>query len=465
MDNYAEKLFKSMEDKNSRSYDAMILALLKHNYHERAFELFEDMREQNFQASIYTYNGLINKSYVFYGYGEKLWSAVLNLIEHMKQEPVVLPDLYTYNEILKLCALIPNGSDKALEVFRDMCSKGIEPSLATFSRVLRAEYYRDRSMALYENDEGDLKLKQNTNNSVLQAIISHLETYDKLPGLKHSSDIKFFNTAMGSALFCQDANAAHRLYALAETNDKTLLGQKRGLFYATFLVTLAQSEKSAEIVYHMYKELVPAKLIPQSWVYSELFRMVEREKMPRLVPKLYQDMKRYRVPINEQTCRGIFSALARRTSPKNHKQYIEIMTDVFFWMKKFNIPISPYMIGQLVRQYCAGGHLKQAWKAMEMFDEYNFHPTYVALMQLLECCSVNKDREQAMKVFEILAKYGYVISKRKQSSIFDNTQMPLSHRLYINGLFKNAEELDKRRAKYNMPKQPEVSKNEEMENL
>jgi hypothetical protein len=29
MDNYAEKLFKSMEDKNSRSYDAMILALLK----------------------------------------------------------------------------------------------------------------------------------------------------------------------------------------------------------------------------------------------------------------------------------------------------------------------------------------------------------------------------------------------------------------------------------------------------
>lgn len=29
MDNYAEKLFKTMEDKNSRSYDAMVLALLK----------------------------------------------------------------------------------------------------------------------------------------------------------------------------------------------------------------------------------------------------------------------------------------------------------------------------------------------------------------------------------------------------------------------------------------------------
>ncbi|XP_031551769.1 pentatricopeptide repeat domain-containing protein 3, mitochondrial-like, partial [Actinia tenebrosa] len=55
MDNYAEKLFKSMEDKNSRSYDAMILALLKHNYYERAFELFEHMREQNFQEFLFLY--------------------------------------------------------------------------------------------------------------------------------------------------------------------------------------------------------------------------------------------------------------------------------------------------------------------------------------------------------------------------------------------------------------------------
>jgi len=33
--------------------------------------------------------------------------------------------LGTYNALLKLCVLVPDGSDKALEVFRDMNDKGI----------------------------------------------------------------------------------------------------------------------------------------------------------------------------------------------------------------------------------------------------------------------------------------------------------------------------------------------------
>lgn len=52
-----------------------------------------------------------------------------------------------------------------------------------------------------------------------------------------------------------------------------------------------------QLIYNYYNTyLHQQKLIPQSWVYSELFRMVEREKMPRLVPKFYQGkVKKFKV--------------------------------------------------------------------------------------------------------------------------------------------------------------------------
>ncbi|EDO36908.1 predicted protein [Nematostella vectensis] len=93
MDNYAEQLFSKMETKNGRTYEAMILALFKHNNYKRAFELYEEMRQQGFQANVNTYAVLFTKSMDQYGRGQKLWEGIERLIGEMKKAPAVKPNL------------------------------------------------------------------------------------------------------------------------------------------------------------------------------------------------------------------------------------------------------------------------------------------------------------------------------------------------------------------------------------
>eukprot|EP00057_Strongylocentrotus_purpuratus_P009963 XP_011664437.1 PREDICTED: pentatricopeptide repeat domain-containing protein 3, mitochondrial-like [Strongylocentrotus purpuratus] len=74
--NAADKLFDSMEDRDSKTYNSMIRGLVKHGAQSRAYTLYNEMQERGIQADVHAYNSLIEGSITIRDDYKERWSVM-----------------------------------------------------------------------------------------------------------------------------------------------------------------------------------------------------------------------------------------------------------------------------------------------------------------------------------------------------------------------------------------------------
>ncbi|XP_020619178.1 pentatricopeptide repeat domain-containing protein 3, mitochondrial-like isoform X2 [Orbicella faveolata] len=428
--NYAEQMFESMTTKDGSTYEAMVLGLVKHNSGSEAYELFKEMRATGHQVSVMTYY------LMFMGIAkcddvENKWEKALNLVKLMGEEPIVLPNLKTFNSLLRIAAVSSDGDKSstqlALGLIREMLAMGIEPSLESFNQVLRAEYLpvweeRRRAKSLPEQNA-----KAIGDPSVLDMVITHLESFPKLPPMSDPRDTAFFHSAMSAAFVCVDANVAIRIYnLLKKQNNAAFLGKKHSPFYSAFLMTLAGAEFHLPFLFDYYKEIVPEKLRPRDHVYSSLFNLASRTKTPGLVPKLYDDMRMNQVTLTRNVATALFRALSVTEKPEDLKVHLDIMVDVLYWMKLFNLQPSPFVITRAITMYCLNGKLLEAWRMLDMFEKNRYVPSYSALLSLMTLAAEQLDQFKVVRCFEMLSEFGYSFSVHRRRHFYQKANIPRS---------------------------------------
>ncbi|XP_068745471.1 small ribosomal subunit protein mS39-like isoform X1 [Montipora capricornis] len=444
-DNYAMEMFDSMETKNGKTYEVMVLGFLKYRSYKDAYNLFREMRQLGFQASLFTYNLLlraISKSRQF----DFKWDRAKELIQSMGEEPVVLPDLKTYNTLMKVAVVSPetdnmSKTDLALGILRDMMAAGLEPTLESYNQLIRAEYVKhwEKKKQIRESNDYRMKAKEAVSPMILNKVITHLESLPKLPPLRDPDDAFFFRSAMSAALLCLDSKLAIRVYKLVEKEDNIrYLGDKHGLFYSAFLLALTSTDTDFSVIYDYYKEIVPHRFRPKEHIYTSLFNLAHRTNNPGIVKRFYDDMRKYRVQLTMQVATALFRAMGGAKDPKHIEANVPLMLDVLRWMKMYRVEITHVHITQLIRMLCRNNQLEDAWQALNMFAKNKVPiPTYTALNDILVKASQEKDEDKVKAIFEMMAKYGYNLNRKRRLALYDSTKIPTVERRRIDELFSD----------------------------
>lgn len=461
-DNYAMQMFNTMTTKNARTYEVMVLGFLKYRCYLDAYNLFNEMRKHSHQASLFTYN-LLFKAIARSNHIDSKWEKAKDVVKCMGEEPVVLPNLKTFNALMKVAVVSSDedmsGTELALGLIRDMIASGLEPSLETYNQLLRAEYikYWETKKRKRLNDEPRLRMM--ISPVVLNKVITHLESLPQLPSLQDPEDAFFFRTAMSAALLCVDVKLAIRIYNLAEKqNNPAYLSEKQAPFYSAFLLTLTTAEADFNLLYNYYKEIVPDKFRPKEHIYTSLFNLASRTNNPGVVKKFYEDMRTHRVQLTTTVATALFRALGGTTDPEHIQSNLATMLDVLRWMKMYRLEITHVIIAQLIRMYCKNDQLDEAWKALDMFKSTKIPvPIYSALNNILLKAMNDGDQFKVVRVFEMIAKYGYNLNRKRRFMIYDGCKLPTSERKRIDVLFSDLSVLDERRREHYSQKQDEKS--------
>jgi len=243
---------------------------------------------------------------------------------------------------------------------------------------------------------------------------------------------------------------------LKKQNNTAFLGKKHSPFYSAFLMTLAGAEFHFPLLFEYYKEIVPEKLRPRDHVYSALFNLANRTKTPGLVPKLYEDMRMNQVGLTRNVATAMFRALSVTDKPEDLKVHLDIMVDVLYWMKIFNMQPSPFVISRAITMYCKNGKLLEAWRMLAMFEKNGYPPSYTALHSVLMLAAEQMDQFKVVRCFEMLSKFGYSFGNFRRRHFYDQANIPRSESKRIDGLFKDIDALDARRRKYEKGEQPDA---------
>lgn len=206
----------------------------------------------------------------------------------MVTEPVVIPDLITFNSLMRVAVVGVKEGQRTrlvLSLMRDMKDLGIEPSLESYTQLLRAEYlpFWNKKKERKQNKQ-PLK-KMFASPAVLDLILTQLESLPNLPPIIDPEDSNFLNTAMSAAILCIDANIAIRVYNLVQKDrNVSYLGVKYSQFYSTFLLALSTSDVEFPLLYKYYKEIVPEKIRPRSYVYVTLLNQAYKTHNAKIAP-------------------------------------------------------------------------------------------------------------------------------------------------------------------------------------
>ncbi|XP_028403343.1 pentatricopeptide repeat domain-containing protein 3, mitochondrial-like isoform X2 [Dendronephthya gigantea] len=418
--NFAHQLFKRMSNKNGRSYEAMILSLLKFQSKKLALEIFDEMKEKGFKGSVFLYNRLIESSEQLCSDETDPWTFSQDIVKHLNSEPAVRPNLGTFTSLLKICAVhSPSAYEDSTKILREMYSLGIEPSLGCYTHLLEAAERNGKGHAAVNN------------------IVRHLKSLDHQFTPENTADYDFFVTAMATARHFRDGVTAMELFQLSETSHfKQFLGPRSLSFYGNLLCSLALSEHASKVM-NAYQQLVPKYFVPREWIYVELLRCLEKSKQPQTAIELYNDMKQYRVNMTVHTCRSFVSCFSVKLAKKDLPEYITIMEEIFNWMEFFDIEMDNFMMSQMIRLYCLNGQLDMAWMNMEKFSGKNFIPMFAALSSLLQGTLVTKEKEKTKKVFEMMAAQGYRLNASLRNSYYRDLNFTAEECYKIDQLFAN----------------------------
>ncbi|XP_046851098.1 pentatricopeptide repeat domain-containing protein 3, mitochondrial-like [Xenia sp. Carnegie-2017] len=169
-----------MSKKNAKTYEAMILSLLKFGKHTLLLEVLDVMKRNDMKGTVFLYNELIQ-------HAEQLcptdpWSYAEDVVKlHMNTNPIVQPNVGTFRSLLKVRAKHSSSPfEDVMRIIREMVNLGMEPSFGCYTQVLMAAERERKGLV------------------AVHVVVNRLLSVKKSLSPEDSTDYDFFAMAMTS---------------------------------------------------------------------------------------------------------------------------------------------------------------------------------------------------------------------------------------------------------------------------
>lgn len=410
-DNEAHKVFESLEEPDSKSYNTMIRGMVKHGAHNKAFHLFNEMQENGIQTSLEAYNSLISAVVSIREDYKERWEVLVQIMKQMQAENVH-PDVYTFNNLLNQLRLLGAiGRKKALSVLSEMRAVNVAPSLGTYNLLLNI-FYKDN---LPPND-------------ILYDIMDTIEGehfYYRDP-----MDVNFFKNAMNVCFNLKDVRLAYRVDALMNTGSNyKLIGDyaKQSLYYAKFLHLICLMD-STDAMFEYYNQFVPSAFIPSSMVYMDMMRSIQTAGTIEKLSEIWKDMCTYGLRFRQEPIDLLIQIMA--TADSTDKKLLTALADVakdvqkaFEESKSQRNQMSWNSLGltNLLMIYIRAEDVEKAWTTLEMFPKLNMTPGQAIMEDFLTLCAKQKDADKAIDCVKLAVQkslaYAPALMEKVKSSL------------------------------------------------
>lgn len=313
---FAEELFQSISEKTPETYEAMIRGYAKHNAGDKAFNMYQECKENNMPLGVETYNHVIKIIPFLRESGETRWELLVEILRDMNLMKV-RPNLNTFNEMLEMLLRLPSFRERknnTMKILSEMKSLNIDPSLATY-------YY----ITTILNERGPT-------SPVLYEVMRRIE--GKSFTLRHPKDIMFFVNAMS---ICNeslnDVSLAYRIHDLLQVGDnQKLLGDsyRESVYYQNFFKLLATSESIEEMM-DMYDKYVPNFYTPEPSVMDMILSSVDLYAAYHYIPQLWNDILVFEYDMRERIVTNVLKIIgnAKLEDEKLRKSFLDITTSIF----------------------------------------------------------------------------------------------------------------------------------------
>ncbi|XP_067127711.1 small ribosomal subunit protein mS39 [Centruroides vittatus] len=376
-DNLADQIFNDMKEKDAKAYCAFIQGLCKYYQANRAYSLYEEMREKNLCPNVETYNSLISICPFLKENSEARWEMVKQLLFEMAEEGL-MPNLYTMNAVLDVVSRfgrIQNAKSLSLEVLAEMKHLNIVPSLGTW-------YYM---LTIFCKEKGPP-------SPILYEIMEYIE--GKEFEICHPKDVYFFVTAMDVCCYhLVDKELAYRIHDLLQHgNNYILIGDsyKESIFYRLFFQLLCHTE-NIDILFENYNKYVPNIYTPEPSVMEELINAVNLGGEFHYLPQLWSDIITFNHADRERIVQSILSVMAcTKQNEELQKQFITIAWDIKERIdsQDENRVNRIYWTGQMldnIIEICLNGNdLAKVWEIMKKLEEKESEVIGIPRLQCLK---------------------------------------------------------------------------------
>lgn len=319
--NFAENLFEDLADRRCGiSYEVFILGLLKHRSVKRAFQVYNQMKEENLNGSVNLFNSLLQNIKNRDPDVASRWNLALDIVSHMRRGKVKA-NVQTFNELMSIAVENENALQLCIRLMREMRSLGITPSLGSYYLLLKAEFNCSKSIN-----------KTNRNIFLIREVIEDIASGKVTFEYMHPTDKLFFDQAMVRARYVKDTPLHITIMDIMESNKLQSWCDKA--FYGHYLTCVCQHDMKFEEVYEKYCQIVPHKTLPLPWIYQELFSKMCQVKDPTYLPELYRESKKYRLNLQPKTIFQFFMVAEVNVPVEKASSFAEVIEDVELEMEE-----------------------------------------------------------------------------------------------------------------------------------
>lgn len=254
---------------NTITCSALINTLGKSKQCDKAFEIFDEMRERDIPANIFTYSALVSACAKAKRY-ERAMQVFADLVDN---HPEIEVDQITYSAAISACVQ-GRRADKAIEIFNLMTANGVQGSTLTFNAVLNAcEKCADGARAIdtFNRMRSENVSFDRATFSALIGALDRAEEYEK--ALEYYQSMRTYGVTPDAATVssvlsvCSNARGAimaSKIYK--EAKNKYDITPTPGMFNA--LISALHRGRRYDMVYEqMYDNMTHSALSVQTYVY------------------------------------------------------------------------------------------------------------------------------------------------------------------------------------------------------
>ncbi|CEG02204.1 Tetratricopeptide-like helical [Ostreococcus tauri] len=254
---------------NTITCSALINALGRSRQCDKAFEIFDEMKQRGIPANIFTYSALLSTCAKAKQY-QRAMDVFNDLVENHQEIEV---DRITYSAAIS-CCVQGRRADKAIEIFNRMTAAGIRGNTITFNTVLNAcEKSGDAEQAV-ATFERMLEEKVSVDKTSFHALIGALdrardlpraiEYYRMMKSMSVRPDATTVSNMLNACANAKDPVAAIKIYK--EAQAKYDIAATPGMFNA--LITALHKGKRHDLVYEqLYDSMSQSALSVSTYVH------------------------------------------------------------------------------------------------------------------------------------------------------------------------------------------------------
>ncbi|XKL59289.1 hypothetical protein PGB90_000305 [Kerria lacca] len=443
---YAEKLFEELP-KNSKTYSAIILGMLKYNEIERGYKLYQEAINEGFILSVNVYNSIIKVSSLVASL-EQRWNFITENLSIMNEHGHK-PNLQTLNAILFALMRMPKKSKKqelALNTIAELKKFGVEPSLGSYHFLL----------LIFSNVQ-DIS----THFNILSSILDNIQ--GKEFTIRDSSDVLFFFTAMDTCrYYLNDINIAYRVNELLWFgNNYNLIGNsiRESIYYRNFFCLIIQSE-DLKTIFKFYDFYVPNIYTPEINVMEELIKTVTMNGAVEYYPKLWTDIVLFEMWNKQQILIELLRGMVLNNVSCIPPSEISIQLGETAWSSfvknedsliKTKIEWTGEMLGNILSLCLSADNFERAGKIFMKLvkDETQIIgvPQFNTLNTFLDACIKNRDVKLCFMCIEYSFENGYDNVTSLAKKLIKNINLSPANKTHLAALlgqeiFKDEEELN-----------------------